>query len=130
MSPIKPLSAAVKTEMKRLRDIDVDRKIDAALHIGLEHKQDAAQISFINTVVRPAMKWINDQEFEKVQIELVENAVAMGLASIMGEIALRVNHRDDLAGGQAFAQRLIIRLVQYLTDSLNLNFHPPTKDGN
>lgn len=130
MSPIKPLSAAVKTEMKRLRDADVDRKINAALAVGLEHKQDAAQMRFIDTVVRPAMKWLNDMEAEKTPILLVENAIAGGMASIMGEITLRVNHRDDLAGGQDFAQRLMERTAHYLTDSLNLNFHPPAKDGN
>lgn len=123
-------SVPIAHKNKVLRDLDVDRKIDAALAVGLEHKQDGPQMRFIDVVVRPAMKWINDMEAEGVEVPLVENAIASGLATIMGEITLRVNQRDDIAGGQIFAQRLIERTAYFLQDSLNLNFHVPAKKGN
>lgn len=120
----------IKDMDKAERDAHVDRKINAALSVGLEHKQDAAQMRFVDVVIRPAMKWINDMEAEGMPVADVENAIASGLATIMGEITLRVNHRDDISGGQTFAQRLIERTAVYLTDSLNLNFHVPAKKGN
>lgn len=109
------------------RDADVDRKINAALAVGLEHGQDAPQMAFIDTVVRPAMKWINDMEAGKIDVALVENAVCSGLASILGEVTLRVNRRDNMAGGIAFGQKQIITLAEYLTDNIKLNFYPPGK---
>lgn len=121
---------ALKDMDKAERDAHVDRQINAALSVGLEHKQDAAQMSFIDTVVRPAMKWINDMEAGGTDVLAVENAMAGGIASMMGEMTLRTNRRDDLAGGQIFAQRLIGRVAAYLTDSLNLNFHAPRSEGN
>lgn len=122
-------SIPIAHKAKADRDADVDKKIDAALAVGLEHKQDAAQMRFIDAVVRPAMKWINDMEAEGMSVPLVENAVCSGLASILGEVTLRVNRRDDLAGGQEFAQRQVNRLSTYLSDSLNLNFHVPSTKG-
>lgn len=123
-------SILIAKRMKKQRDADVDKKIDAALAVGLEHKQDPAQMRFIDVVVRPAMKWINDMEAEGMDVGLVENAICGGLASILGEITLRTNRRDDLVGGQEFAQRQINRLSAYLVDSLNLNFHAPANKGN
>lgn len=121
-------SIAIKDRMKADRDADVDKQINSALAIGLEHQQDAAQMRFIDVVVRPAMKWINDMEAEGIAVPLVENAICSGLATILGEITLRVNHRDDMAEGQIFAQRMVNTLSVYLVDSMNLNFHP--KKGN
>lgn len=119
----------LKDRPKDERDADVDRTINKALLLGLEHKQDAPQMAFIDTVLRPAMKWINDMEAANTPIPLVENALASGIASMMGEITLRVNNRDDLAGGQAFAQALIERVAAYLSDNLQLNFHAPVSKG-
>lgn len=115
----------VEAKAKADRDADVDRKINSALALGLEHQQDAPQMSFIDVVLRPAMKWINDMEAGEVEPLLVRNAMSSGIASMMGELTLRVNRRDDMAGGQRFAQDMIEQVAIYLADSLNLNFHTP-----
>lgn len=120
----------IKEMTKDQRDEDVDRRINQALLLGLEHKQDAPQMAFIDTVLRPAMKWLNDMEAGDTDVSLVENAMASGIASMMGELALRVNRRDDLAGGQVFAQALIERVARYLGDNLQLNFHAPVQRSN
>lgn len=112
------------------RDAHVDRNIDSALSLGLEHQQSQAILSFLDKVVRPAMKWINDQEAEGHDADEMWRGMVSGCANIMGEAVLRLNRRDDIKGGIELAQRMVNLLSQNLSQNIEINFHPPRKEGN
>lgn len=122
----KPLRDMNKAE----RDAHTDRSINAAMAIGLDNKQHPALLSFIDRVVRPGMKWINDMEAEGENADAVWQAMTNGVANMLGEMTLRLNRRDDVDGGVELANRMIGKVAENLSQHIQLNFHPPKTEGN
>jgi hypothetical protein len=120
--------ASLKELGKAERDAHVDRSIDAAMAIGHDNKQPPALISFIDRVVRPGMKWINDMEASDANAEVVWQSMMSGMSNLIGEMTLRLNRRDDPMGGTELAQRMINQLAENLGQHIELNFHPPKSE--
>ena len=115
---------ALKDLPKPERDSHVDRMLDSAIKMGLDSKQPPELISFIDRVVRPGMKWINDMEADGADADQTWAAMASGMANLIGEMTLRLNRRDDVEGGVELGQRIVNNLAQALAAHIQMNFHP------